>query len=78
MADPWLTPRSPLDDLSLPVGDKFALADVPPAARFVFRGAEAARAACSAAFGAALPKALGAAGAPASAPRSGSAPTNGC
>lgn len=62
MADPWLTPRSPLDDLSLPVGDKFALADMPPAARFVFRGAEAARAACSTAFGVALPKALGAAG----------------
>ena len=57
----WLAPRSPLDDATLPWGPRFALADSPPAARFVFRGGEAARAACSAAFGVALPEALGAA-----------------
>ena len=45
----------PLDDVALPSGPRFALADAPPAARFVFRGGEAARAACSAAFGAELP-----------------------
>ena len=61
MADPWLTPRSPLDGATLPRGERFALADMAPASRFVFRGGERARAACSAAFGADLPGALGAA-----------------
>jgi sarcosine oxidase, subunit gamma len=62
MSDPWLAPRFPLDDVSLPSGPAFALADAPPAERFVFRGGEAARAACSAAFGAELPRRLGQAG----------------
>ena len=62
MSDPWLAPRFPLDDVSLPSGPAFALADAPPAERFVFRGGEAARAACSAAFGAELPQRLGQAG----------------
>jgi|SRR5208337_1657557 len=62
MSDSWLAPRFPLDDVSLPSGRAFALADAPPADRFVFRGGEAARAACSAAFGAELPQRLGPAG----------------
>ena len=48
--------------LALPAGDKFALAEAPAAARFVFRGGETARAACSAAFWADLPAELGPAG----------------
>ncbi len=62
MSDPWLAPRFPLDDVSLPSGPAFALAETPPSQRFVFRGGEAARAACSAAFGAELPTKLGQAG----------------
>ncbi len=62
MSDPWLAPRFPLDDVLLLSGQKFALVDTPPADRFVFRGGEAARAACSAAFGAELPQRLGPAG----------------
>ena len=58
-ANPWLTPRSPLDDATLPSGTGFTLLDAPPAERFVFRGGEVARAACSAAFGLALPMRLG-------------------
>ena len=58
---PWLTPRFPLDDESLPRGARFTIADVAPAERFIFRGGEAARAASSAAFGADLPVRLGAA-----------------
>ena len=56
------TVRSPLEGLALPRGELFALAEAPAAARFIFRGGEAARAACSAAFGAELPMRLGPAG----------------
>ena len=59
---PWLTPRFPLDDAALPSGPRFAILDAPPADRFVFRGGEAARMACTKAFGAELPARLGAAG----------------
>ena len=58
---PWLTPRFPLDDESLPRGARFTIADVAPAERFIFRGGEAARAACSAAFGPELPVSPGSA-----------------
>ncbi len=61
MSSPWLSPRFPLDDAILPAAGDFAIADAPPCTRFIFRGAEAARAACSAAFGAELPTRLGAA-----------------
>ena len=61
-SNPWLTPRHPLDDAALPAGPWFTIADAPPAERFIFRGGEAARAACSAVFRAALPTRLGAAG----------------
>ena len=61
-ASPWLTPRSPLDDGKLPSGPRFALLDAPPAERFVFRGGETARAACSAVFEVELPVRLGPAG----------------
>jgi len=61
MPDGVLILRSPLEGLALPAGDKFALAETPAAARFVFRGGEA-RAACSAAFGTDLPTGLGLAG----------------
>jgi hypothetical protein len=47
MSDAVLVPRSPLEGLALPAGDKFALARAPAAARFDFRGGETARAACS-------------------------------
>ncbi len=57
-----LAPHSPLEGLALPAGERFALAEAPSAARFVFRGGEAARASCSAAFGAELPEGLGLAG----------------
>jgi sarcosine oxidase, subunit gamma len=59
---PWLAPRFPLDDASLPSGPQLALAEAPLADRFIFRGDEEARAACSASFGAELPKKLGSAG----------------
>ena len=62
IASPWLTPRFPLDDATLPSGPRFAIQDAPPADRFIVRGPEAARAACSAGFGAELPPRLGAAG----------------
>ncbi len=62
IASPWLTPRFPLDDASLPSGPRFAIRDAPPADRFIVRGPEAARLASSAAFGAELPARLGAAG----------------
>jgi sarcosine oxidase subunit gamma len=58
----WLTPRFPLDDMRLPSGPRFAIADAPHSERFLLRGGEAARAACSTAFGAELPTRLGAAG----------------
>ena len=60
--EPWLAPRSPIEDLALPSGPDFAIREAAPAHRFVFRGDETARAACSAAFGAELPARLGAAG----------------
>jgi sarcosine oxidase subunit gamma len=59
MSDPWLAPRSPLEALALPNGAGFAIAESEPAERFVFRGGDDARAACSAAFGAELPPRLG-------------------
>ncbi len=62
IASPWLTPRFPLDDATLPSGPRFAIQDAPPADRFIVRGQEAARMASSAAFGAELPAGLGAAG----------------
>lgn len=62
MSDAVLVAHSPLEGFPLPSGERFALAEAPAAARFVFRGAEAARDACSAAFGAELPTGLGAAG----------------
>jgi sarcosine oxidase subunit gamma len=57
-----LAPRSPLEGLALPAGERFALAGAPTAARFVFRGAAAARQSCAAAFGVELPERLGPAG----------------
>ncbi len=61
-SDDRLAPRSPLEGLSLPSGESFALGEAAAAARFVFRGGEAARALCSASFGAVLPAKLGLAG----------------
>jgi sarcosine oxidase, subunit gamma len=60
--DPWLAPRLPFDKVVLPSGPQFSLFDRPPAARFIFRGGEAARLACATAFDAELPRHLGAAG----------------
>jgi len=62
MSDPWLAPRFPFDDMPMPAGPRFALVDTPPADRFILRGGEDARAACSRAFGAELPRQLGPAG----------------
>ncbi len=62
MSDAWLAPRFPLDDVELFSGRRFSMFEAPPAERFVFRGGEAARAACSAAFGVDLPTRLGAVG----------------
>ena len=62
MSDAVPQPRSPIYGLALPAGESFTLAEAPAAARFVFRGGEAARAACSAAFGVELPTKLGLAG----------------
>ena len=59
MPDASLVPRSPLEGLALQATDRFAIAEAPAAARFVFRGGEVARSACSAAFGAELPAKLG-------------------
>ncbi len=59
MPDFSLAPRLPLDTVTLPSGPRFSLADTPPATRFVFRGAEQARSACSKAFSADLPGRLG-------------------
>jgi hypothetical protein len=55
MSDALLAPHSPLEGLALPAGERFALAEAPTAARFVFRGGAAARAACTAACGPELP-----------------------
>jgi sarcosine oxidase subunit gamma len=62
MADAALNPRSPLEGLALPTGPRFALAEAPPAARFIMRGAEAVRVACGMVFGAEPPSRLGPAG----------------
>ena len=62
MSDGVLAAHSALEGFRLPSGGRFALEEAPAAARFVFRGPEAARAACSAAFGAELPTRLGLAG----------------
>ena len=61
MPDVSLAPRLPLDNIILPSGPRFALADAPPATRFVFRGEEAARSACAQALNVDLPRRLGAA-----------------
>jgi sarcosine oxidase, subunit gamma len=62
MADGALTLRSPIEGLALPAGPRFALAEAPPAARFILRGGEGARVACGIAFGAEPPARLGPAG----------------
>jgi sarcosine oxidase, subunit gamma len=62
MADAALEPLSPLQGLDLPSGPRFALAEAPPAARFVLRGSEAVRVACGMVFGAEPPSELGPAG----------------
>jgi sarcosine oxidase subunit gamma len=62
MADAVLNPRSPLEDLALPTGPRLALAEAPPAARFILRGSEAVRVSCGMAFGVDLPLQLGPAG----------------
>jgi sarcosine oxidase, subunit gamma len=62
MADAAVNPPSPLEDLVLPTGPRFALAEAAPAARFILRGAEPVRVACGMAFGADLPSRLGPAG----------------
>jgi sarcosine oxidase, subunit gamma len=62
MADAALNPCSPLEGLALPTGPRFALAEAPPAARFILRGAEAVRVACGMVFGAEPPSRLGPAG----------------
>ena len=60
--EPWLGPRAPIEDMVLPSAPELAIKEAAPADRFIFRGDEAARAACSSAFGAELPARLGAAG----------------
>jgi sarcosine oxidase subunit gamma len=59
MADAALKPRSPLEGLALPSGPRFALAEAPPAARFILRGGEAVGVACGMVFGAEPPSRLG-------------------
>jgi sarcosine oxidase, subunit gamma len=59
MADIALKPRSPLEGLAFPSGPRFALAEAPPAARFILRGGEAVRVACGMVFGAEPPSRLG-------------------
>jgi len=62
MSDVALKPRSPLEGLARPWGSRFALAEAPPAARFILRGGEAVRLACGMVFGAEPPSQLGPAG----------------
>jgi sarcosine oxidase, subunit gamma len=62
MSDAAPSLRSPLQDVALPTGSRFALSEAPPAARFILRGAEGARLACGIAFGADPPSRLGPAG----------------
>jgi sarcosine oxidase, subunit gamma len=59
MADAALNPRSPLEGFAFPAGPRFTLAEAPPAARFILRGAEAVRVACGMVFGAEPPSHLG-------------------
>ena len=59
MADAALRDRSPLEGFSLPQGPRFALAEAPPAARFILRGGDAVRGAGGMVFGADLPSRLG-------------------
>ena len=59
MADAALEVRSPLEGLVLPSGPRFALAEAPPAPRFILRGGEAVRIACGMVFGAEPPSELG-------------------
>jgi sarcosine oxidase subunit gamma len=62
MADAALITRSPLEGLALSAASRFALAEAPPAARFILRGGEAVRVACGMVFGAEPPSELGPAG----------------
>ena len=62
MADAALKLRSPLEGFAFPAGPRFKLAEAPPAARFILRGAEAVRVACGMVFGAEPPSRLGSAG----------------
>ena len=62
MSDAALSFRSPLEGLALPAGPRFALAEAPPAARFILRGGESVRVACGMAFGVEPPSRLGPAG----------------
>ena len=62
MVDAALKPRSPLEGFALPTGSRFALAEAPPAVRFILRGGEAVRVACGMVFGAEPPSELGPAG----------------
>jgi sarcosine oxidase subunit gamma len=62
MSDAALKPVSPLQDFAFPAGPRFTLAEAPPAARFILRGAEAVRLACGMVFGAEPPSQLGPAG----------------
>jgi sarcosine oxidase, subunit gamma len=62
MSDVVLGLRSPIEGLALPAGPRFAMAEAPPAARFILRGGEGARLAAGMAFGAEPPTRLGPAG----------------
>jgi sarcosine oxidase, subunit gamma len=62
MSDVVLGLRSPIEGLALPAGPRFAMAEAPPAARFILRGGEGARLASGMAFGAEPPTRLGPAG----------------
>lgn len=62
MVDAAAQARSPLQGLALPAGPRFALAEAPPAARFILRGGEAVRVACGMVFGAEPPSRPGSAG----------------
>jgi sarcosine oxidase, subunit gamma len=62
MSDAALKPVSPLQDFAFPAGPRFTLAEAPPAARFILRGAETVRLACGMVFGAEPPSQLGPAG----------------
>jgi len=62
MVDVALKSRSPLEGLAPPRGSRFALAEAPPAARFILRGGQAVRVACGMVFGAEPPARLGPAG----------------